>query len=112
MNKTPIIILAFFALVQSAQAQQPNYQAGDTLNVFTIGGLKLREGYSLSSQVLASMKLGEKVVVQSVFQTDRTYYQVIEGFTGHWVEIKYDTLVGFAFDGFLSALPVPRIKLS
>ena len=108
MNKTPIIILAFFALAQSAQAQQPNYQAGDTLNIFTIAGLKLRESHSLSSRVLASMKLGEKVVVQSVFQTDRTYYQVIEGFTGHWVKIKYDTLVGFAFDGFLSALPVPR----
>lgn len=108
MKKPPIIILAFFALAQSAQAQQPNYQAGDTLNIFTIGGLKLREGHSLSSRVLASMKLGEKVVVQSVFQTDLKYYQVIEGFTGHWVKIQYDTLVGFAFDGFLSALPVPR----
>ena len=108
MIKKIIVILVIFTLAENANSQQETYKVGDTLNVFTIGGLKLRAETLLSSRVLASMKLGEKVVVQDVFQTDNKYFQTIEGFAGHWVKVKYDTLVGYAFDGFLSSLPIPR----
>ncbi len=106
--KNITLILSIFFLTQNAYSQQATYKAGDTLNVFTIGGLKLREAPSLSGRVLASMKLGNKVIVKTTFEFDNNYFQTIEGFTGHWVKIQYDTLEGFAFDGFLSSLPVPR----
>lgn len=111
MKKNIVAILVIFLLAKNGYSQQASYKIGDTLNVFTIGGLKLREGTSLSSRVLASMKLGDKVVVKNVFQNDSKYFQNIEGFAGHWVRIKYDTLEGFAFDGFLSSLPIPRQNL-
>jgi Bacterial SH3 domain len=100
MKQNLAAILVIFLLAEIGYSQQVSYKIGDTLNVFTIGGLKLREGTSLSSRVLTSMKLGDKVVVKNVFQHDPEYFQIIEGFTGHWVRIKYDTLEGFAFDGF------------
>ena len=111
IKKIIVLILAIFTLAEIANSQEVTYKAGDTLNVFTIGGLKLRAEALLTGRVLASMKLGEKVVVQDVFQTDNKYFQTIEGFAGHWVKVKYDTLIGYAFDGFLSALPVPRENL-
>lgn len=106
-----ILIFLLFTITKTATSQQETYKVGDTLNVFTIGGLKLRAEALPSSRALASMKLGEKVVVQDVFQLDTKYFQTIEGFAGHWVKVKYDTLVGYAFDGFLSSLPIPCSNL-
>lgn len=111
MMKPCILLLLLFILAKNGYTQQTTYKTGDTLTVFTIGGLKLRAEASLSGSVLASMKLGEKVVVSGVFQTDKSNFQTIEGFGGHWVKVRYDTLEGFAFDGFLSSLPLPGENL-
>ncbi len=111
MIKKIIVILIIFTLAENANSQQETYKVGDTLTVFTIGGLKLRAETLLSSRVLTSMKLGDKVVVEDVYQTNIKYFQTVEGFAGHWVKIKHDTLVGYAFDGFLSSLPFPRENL-
>jgi len=111
MLKNLIIILFALSLAETVYSQQEAYKVGDTLSVFTIGGLKLRADALLSGKVLASMKLGEKVVVQEVFLRNKQYSQTIEGFAGHWVKVKYDTLEGYAFDGFLSSLPIPRENL-
>ena len=70
MTKKTIILLLLFTTAQTATSQQETYKVGDTLNVFTVGGLKLRAETLLSGRVLASMKLGEKVVVQEVFQIE------------------------------------------
>ena len=70
MTKKTIILLLLFTTAKTATSQQETYKVGDTLNVFTVGGLKLRAEALLSSRVLASMKLGEKVVVQEVFQIE------------------------------------------
>lgn len=106
MQLKTIILLLFLA--NTCLAQRPNYQVGDTLKVFTLGGLKLREGIGLSSKVIGSMKLGNKVVVLNHFDAAQKYFQTIEGFSGHWIQVQYDTLIGYAFDGFLSALPIPN----
>ncbi|MBN8683997.1 MAG: SH3 domain-containing protein [Chitinophagales bacterium] len=111
MLKNLIAILFALSLAETVYSQQEAYKEGDTLSVFTIGGLKLRADALLSGKVLASMKLGEKVVVQEVFLRNKQYSQTIEGFAGHWVKVKYDTLEGYAFDGFLSSLPIPRENL-
>jgi hypothetical protein len=103
--KTIVLLLL---LSNTCLAQRPNYQVGDTLKVFTMGGLKLREGIGLSSKVIGSMKLGSKVVVLDHFDAAQKYFQTIEGFSGHWIQVQYDTLIGYAFDGFLSALPLPN----
>ncbi len=94
---------------QITQAQSGNYKAGDTLHVFTANGLKLRTQNSPSSPAIITMKLGDEVVVENTFQFDSKYAQTIEGFAGNWIKVKYDTLTGFAFDGFLSNLPVPKM---
>ena len=106
MQLKTIILLLFLA--NTCLAQRPNYQVGDTLKVFTLGGLKLREGIGLSSKVIGSMKLGSKVVVLDHFEAAQKHFQTIEGFSGHWIQVQYDTLIGYAFDGFLSALPLPN----
>ncbi len=106
MQLKTIILLLFLA--NTCLAQRPNYRVGDTLKVFTLGGLKLREGIGLSSKVIGSMKLGSKVVVLNHFEAAQKYFQTIEGFSGHWIQVQYDTLIGYAFDGFLSALPLPN----
>jgi hypothetical protein len=109
MNYKTIVLLLF--LSQPCFSQPANYKSGDTLTVFTLGGLKLREGSSLSSNVLSTMKLGDKVVVVDYFNSDPKYFQTIEGFSGHWIQVRFNGLQGYAFDGFLSSLPVPRIDL-
>jgi hypothetical protein len=53
MQLKTIALLLFLA--NTGLAQRPNYQAGDTLKVFTLGGLKLREGIGLSSKVCTSL---------------------------------------------------------
>ena len=87
-NKKTIILFLIFTTAKTASSQQETYKVGDTLNVFTIGGLKLRAEALLSSRAFASMKLGEKVVVQDVFQIGTKYFQTIESFAGHWVKVK------------------------
>lgn len=99
-------IIAVVSLVQNFYSQNINYKVGDTLNVFTLGGLKIRDNPSLSGNVFCTMNLGEKVVVAEVLSGNSA--QVIEGFKGNWVKIKYKAFEGFAFDGFLSSLPIPK----
>ena len=53
MQLKTIALLLFLA--NTGFAQRPNYQVGDTLKVFTLGGLKLREGIGLSSKVCSSL---------------------------------------------------------
>lgn len=102
-------LLVFLLAITTQTLAQTTYQTGDTLSVFTSGGLKLRAGSSLSGPVLATMRLGDRVVVTESFENNSTYFQTIEGFAGHWVQVRVDTLVGFAFDGFLSRLPLPKV---
>lgn len=109
MISKAIIFLLLFS--QICFSQQANYQIGDTLNVFTLGGVRLREGASTSSKVLATMNLGDKVVVMDHFNWGYKYLQTIEGFKGHWIQVQFDTVMGYAFDGFLSSLPIPQPDL-
>lgn len=111
MLKNITVLLLMIILSEIGYSKQVPYKIGDTLNVFTISGLKLRNGASLSSRILASMKLGDKVVIKNDFLNDNKYSQNIEGFAGHWVKVKFDTIEGFAFDGFLSSLPIPSENL-
>ncbi|MEZ4918077.1 MAG: SH3 domain-containing protein [Saprospiraceae bacterium] len=77
--------------------------------MFTSGGLRLRSTQQLSSTVLATMPLGAEVEIVEVFGQEENQ-ETIEGFDGHWVKVKYKDMVGFAFDGFLSALPFPKME--
>ncbi len=108
---TSKIVVLLLLLSQFCFSQQANYQIGDTLKVFTLGGVRLREGVTISSEVLATMKLGDKVVVLDHFNFDNKHLQTIEGFKGHWIQVQFDTIKGYAFDGFLSSLPIPQTDL-
>ena len=110
MNKA-LTILIIFTFTQYSLSQSFNYKQGDTLRIFALSGLKLRNEGNINSKVLSNIKFGEKVVIIDTFQFDSKKVQIIEEFSGQWVKVKYDTLEGYTFDGFLSSLPMPKTNL-
>ena len=106
-----LIILIVFTFTQYSFAQNANYKQGDTLKIFALSGLKLRNEGNINSKVLSFMKFGEKVIILDTSRFNQKNVQIIEGFSGRWIKIKYDTIEGYAFDGYLSSLPIPKINL-
>jgi hypothetical protein len=101
------------------------YLTGDTLYVWADGGLIIRDSANLKSDRIGQIQYGESVVVQQ-----RKYYRYDEEeltiinknqdekgnkflpvkIQGTWVKIKYKDIVGFVFDGYLSAMPAPTLS--
>ena len=102
-------ILVLFALLLSTisvQATTPNnYMEGAVLQVIAKSGLKLREEPSLNARVFTTMDWGDEVTVLNTMGFERS--QTIELVEGNWVYVSYQGFKGFAFDGFLSDLPLP-----
>lgn len=110
MNKA-LTILIIFTFTQYSFTQNFNYKQGDTLKIFALSGLKLRNEGNTNSKVLTTIKFGEKVIILDTFQFDKKNVQIVEGFSGRWVKVQYDSLEGYTFDGFLSFLPMPKTNL-
>ncbi len=87
------------------EAIPENYIEGAVLRVNAKSGLKLREEPSLNARVFTTMDFGEEVTVLNTLGFQRT--QTIELVQGNWVYVEYRGFKGFAFDGFLTDLPLP-----
>lgn len=105
-----ITFCALFTNLNVLQAADNNYNPktyieGDVLKVNAKSGLLLREEPSLNARVFTKMKFGDEVRVLNTLNFDRQ--QTIELVEGNWVFVEFNGFKGFAFDGFLSDLPLP-----
>lgn len=81
------------------------YCKGDTLHVLALNGLKLRQ--EPKGAVLATIRLGESVVVDSVpFNLPDTF----DNIQGNWVLVRYKKQTGYVFSGYLTTLPPPILN--
>jgi Bacterial SH3 domain len=108
--KKALSVLILMSTFIYAFTQKVNYSEGDTLNVVAMSGLKLREKGNLNSKAISSMKFADKVIVLRVRPNEVTEKEIVEGFSGIWIKVKYGTSEGYAFDGFLSSLPILKSK--
>lgn len=90
------------------------YKPGDTLWVWAKSGLNVREMPDAHAKVSGKIDNGEKVIVIDYQDVDYPFSvrEVNEngngtGFElkGYWAKVKYQNLVGFVFDAYLSRLP-------
>lgn len=101
-----------------------NYYEGDTLTVWSVGGLNLRADNHLQGEVIGKIPFGTKVISRSgksafgndIFIDDRVeFYQPNKGesyqktilLRGSWVLISWNGMEGYIFDAYLSTLAVP-----
>lgn len=73
--------------------------------VFAPSGLKLRESLNRYAEVLTIVPYGADVEVLEVSPNPFA----MDWVRGNWVLVKYDTLEGYLFDGYLSTYPAPPI---
>lgn len=109
MKKNLFILLCLSSVLSLADlfSQQP--LAGETLTVFAVNGLNLREAPRPNAPVLQVLKTGEKVTVLETFEKQKSFALTVEDIQGHWIKVQYKELTGFAFDGFLSHFPIGNL---
>ncbi|HRI01636.1 MAG TPA: hypothetical protein PK006_11330 [Saprospiraceae bacterium] len=107
MKTILLFLLVITYTCPSSKIHASNYQPGDTLSVFSLKGINLRENYGKSANILATLHLADQVIVVENFQDNKTYFETIDGLQGYWVKVLYDSIVAYAFDAYLSSLPIP-----
>jgi hypothetical protein len=109
MKYTILSIILFGVLITNSFGK--NYKVGDTLNVFTESGLNLRDTSNLDSKILFLLPFGSQVEVLNTFEFRNEMEDTINGRFGNWIIVKYKDKTGYAFDGYLSGLPIPITNL-
>lgn len=109
MNNLRLIFFLILSQNIYATNYTTNYTTNDTLNVFAINGLSIRNQPDLKSQKLGKIDFGKSVIVMEIFNFSKK--DTIESRPGNWVKISFEKLEGFVFDGYLSSLPVPQLKV-
>ncbi len=104
--KKPFLLICLITNFISIKAASP-YCDGDTLNCIALNGLKLRE--IPGGKVIASMQLGETVIVVSK-RDALTKADTYENIDGRWIIVKYKAILGYIFDGYLSKMPAPSLQ--
>jgi hypothetical protein len=105
-------IFTFFVLLQtiSLVAQTSRFKESETLNVWAISGLNMRDKSDAKATKIAAIPYGSKVIVQPNIGIKVPFeVEEFKGFIvkGYWLLVKYGDTEGFVFDGFLSRLPAP-----
>jgi len=96
-----------------------NYKTGDQLFVWAKSGLNMREGPSTDFSKIKKLNYGEKVEVVdknpktksldlTILKKSKKHNQFI--LMGHWIKVKIGNTEGYVFDGYLSRLPVMKMK--
>lgn len=104
-----LIFLLLAATLYSADIYAIGYYSwSDTLNVFALSGLRLRD--KPGGAVIATAPYGSKITMQEQQPNDRR--DTIENIPGHWAKAVWQGKEGYVFDGFLSRLPAPDAGLN
>ncbi len=117
-----ILLFSLFSLATSNCLAIDYYVAGDTLWVWAMSGLNIREMPNDSAKVLGVAKNGGQVVCLEN-QARNWPYEILEieasveaihnteinhpsfELQGYWAKIKYNGTIGYVFDAYLSKLP-------
>ncbi len=116
MKQTILILIAALGIQYAhASHERPStevpkisldYSIGEELFVVANSGLKLRSEPDFDAKVIAIMDFGEMVQILTDSVAWHRYDRV-EWLDGHWVYVDYGGVRGYAFDGFLSTVPMP-----
>lgn len=102
--KSVFLALILFLTTYEVQAIK-HYCVGDTLHCLALNGLKLR--LNPKGKVLDVISYGAAVVVSakrdSIWRPD-----MVDNFSGLWIQVKFRNQSGYVFDGFLSKLAAPE----
>ncbi|HMU02743.1 MAG TPA: SH3 domain-containing protein, partial [Saprospiraceae bacterium] len=102
-------IISIFLLLISSQmklvSQSINYAINDTMYVYAFNGLNIREQQNMKAKVIEKIDFGQKVEIIGIAENPNDNIIVIESLKGNWVRVKYNNMIGYAFDGYLSKLP-------
>lgn len=104
-----ILILLLACWAASARAIG-TYAPGDVLHVLAYHGLSLRSGPSTGHAKRATLPYGTKITVLDSVRVKPFSVKEYPGYTirGHWTKVRFDTLEGYVFDGYLSRYSAPR----
>jgi hypothetical protein len=97
-----------------------DYQPGDTLYIWAISGLTLREGPSKDAAKMITVPYGTALVVQNYAGNHGTTIEAVPGFKngaaqteavifgGDFAAVTFKGKTGYVFDGYLSKMPALR----
>lgn len=98
------IFLSIF-VIHSTFAQCYDHIAGDTISIFSIKGLHLRELPDKNSKILLRIDYGSEIIVQS-----QTKSENVENRNGCWIKTSYNGHTGYVFSGFTTNLRLPNFQ--
>ena len=115
MIKTFISFIIFLLSIVCGYSNSPHFETGDTLYVWSVDGLLMREAPAFDSKAIKKLPYGEQIIIiekidreyefmiaDSVVRNKTTLPRVV--LTGKFVKIQYSGLHGYVFDSFLSKL--------
>jgi len=102
-----VAMLLFFSSMIISLARATNIEEGTLLNVSAESGLKMRTTPSLDGKLIQVIPFGQAV---KVVNTNTENNEQIEWVAGNWIEVEYDGISGYVFDGFLSTLDTPTYE--
>ena len=119
MKIIQVLILMLLCLDFQSVNANSTYDWGDTLHVWATSGLNMREGPGTDFPKMKKLEYGDKVqVIDDYLRSTPLSLTVIKKskknaafvMKGHWVRVIIGSQEGYVFDGYLSRLPVMKIK--
>ena len=101
-------ILAIILLSTTSLTAQRNYKKGDQVFILAPSGLNIRNLPSLSGEKIGKALFKDKVEVIGYGESPQAFSYT--GIDGHWLEIDYNGLEGYVFDGLVSRFPISGVK--
>ncbi len=108
VHKTKTImrnILVIFIILLFFNTSKADFIEGQALFVTAHSGLKLRSA-PIVGKTIEVIPFGSEVTFISHKEGEPKGHE-IDWVKGNWIEVEYDGLEGFVFDGFLTSLPIP-----
>ncbi len=110
MKRQIIIVISLLIGSISLTGQYPYkyFERGDTLRVFAMNGISLREKPSIKSDKIKTIPFRSSVVIESDYYQN---YETFENRQGGWIMVKSANENGYVFSGYLTDKKIPNIKI-